>query len=266
MCCRSFTSFTFLFCLLPLRLGAQIWTVPEKVLDSLANPVEAESGKFMAFETKAMAVRGIREDELPVYEYKFVNNWDKPLAISGITSSCSCAVAKASADVIAPGESGSINVTYHPEGHPGKFRRRIFVYTNMSATKPTAVLSLDVSVEATSPKSSRFPHQMGRMRMKVKEYSFHSDLSDMVCLSFLNIGDTPLTPQVDCNLLPAYLKVWCETPDVEQDKEGEICVAFDSEKFAETPHGRQMPVRIPVVFKGLGVSPSASAITINIEL
>lgn len=124
------------------------------------------------------------------------------------------------------GERGTISVTYHPKGHPGRFERRIFVYTNLSSERPTAVLSLDVTVRAGRTGAGGSPIRWAAS-MKVKEFAFRQDVKDVVCLAFPNAGDVPVTPVPDTAMLPSYLKAWCETPGVEPGKEGEICIAFD---------------------------------------
>ncbi len=262
-------------CLVPLQQAvAQIRTVPKELLDSIANPAVAENSSLMEFDTRRIVAAGIGEDELPVYSYDFVNRGDKPIVVNRITTSCGCAVAECASRVTGPGERGTISVTYHPKGHPGRFERRIFVYTNLSSERPTAVLSLDVTVRAGEDRSRWFPHQMGRIRMKVKEFAFRQDVKDVVCLAFLNAGDVPVTPVPDTAMLPSYLKAWCETPGVEPGKEGEICIAFDPDKFREqavansgwlSGASSRDVSRTAVVLGGVGATPREAAIIITIQ-
>lgn len=262
--------FGFLLCIL-LAAGtsaAQIRTVPKELLDSIANPVEAERGSLMKFDTKRIVTGEIGEDEIPVYDFRFVNIGDKPLEIRHITTSCGCVSAKCDERGIQPGDSGKISVTYYPKGHPGRFERRIFVYTDLSGTKPAAVLYLVATVRQGNDRSYLFPHQLGRIRMKVREFTFRSDMKDVVCLDFLNTGDSPVTPRIAEALLPAYIKAWCETPEVQPGREGEICIAFDPDKFAGVAAGRtgeNAVVRVPLILEGLGVPPRESAIMLNID-
>ncbi len=261
----------FMFCLLltAVTAAAQVRTVPKELLDSIANPVEAEQSSLMKFVTKRIVTGEIGEDETPVYDFRFVNRGDRPLEIRHITASCGCVSAKCDERRIQPGDSGKISVTYYPKGHPGKFERRIFVYTDLSATKPTAVLYLVAAVRQGNDRSYLFPHQLGQIRMKVREFTFRSDMKDVVCLDFLNTGDSPVTPRIAEAMLPAYIRAWCGTPDVEPGREGEICIAFDPDKFAEiAAAGRQGPaaaVRVPLILEGLGVPPRESSIMLNID-
>lgn len=260
--------FGFLLCIL-LAAGtsaAQIRTVPKELLDSIANPVEAERSSLMKFDTKRIVTGEIGEDDIPVYDFRFVNRGDRPLEIRHITTSCGCVSAKCEERRIQPGDSGKISVTYYPKGHPGKFERRIFVYTDLSVTKPTAVLYLATTVRQGNDRNYLFPHQLGRIRMKVKELTFRSDMKDVVCLDFLNTGDRPVTPRIAEALLPAYIKAWCETPEVQPGREGEICIAFDPDRFAVNGRpGENTAVHVPLILEGLGVPPRESTVMLNID-
>lgn len=260
--------YALLLFLLPAAAGAQIRTVPKEVLDSIANPPEADCSSLMEFDTKRIVTGEIGEDEVPVYCFSFVNKGGRPLEIRHITTSCGCAVAKCTAPVVNPGDSGKISVTYYPKGHPGKFERRIFVYTDLSDKRPTAVLSLSVNVRQGADRSYWFPHRMGSISMKVKEFTFRSDMKDVVCLDFLNSGDVPVTPGIAEEFLPDYIRAWCETPGVEPGKEGEICISFDPDRFAGSRAagaGTGGPVRVPLILEGLGVSPGASTIMLYVD-
>lgn len=274
----------FLICILlfPAAGRSQIRTVPKELLDSIANPVEDVSGSLMKFDTKRIVTEEIEEDEVPVYDYRFVNMSDKPLEIRNITTSCGCVVAKCSGDVINPGDSAAVSVTYYPKGHPGRFERRICVYTGFSGAKPAAVLYLVATVRQGNDRNYLYPHRLGQIRMKVREFTFRSDMKDVVCLDFINGGDSPVTPRVVKAMLPAYINAWCETAPVAPGEKGEICIAFDPEEFEARTSGHGTPcqsgksgsgaapaearvVRVPLILEGLGASPRESTIMLNID-
>ncbi len=107
---------------------------------------------------------------------------------------------------------------------------------------------------------------MGKIRMKAKEVAFRRDMKDIVCIGFLNTGDTPVVPAINSELLPDYIRAWCDTSGVEQGKEGEICISFDPEKFAgSVSAGTNGPVRVPLVMTGLGVPPGTSTVMLTID-
>ena len=115
------------------------------------------------------------------------------------------------------------------------------------------MLSLDVTVQAGEDRSRWFPHQMGRIRMKVKEFAFRQDVRDVVCLAFLNAGNVPVTPVPDTAMLPSYLKAWCETPGVEPGKGGgdlhsPLTRTSSVSRLMQIPDG--FPEQLPVTCQG----------------
>ena len=67
----------------------------------------------------------IQEDKGKVtHSFKFTNDGDAPLIIIYTRSTCGCTAS------VAPAGTGSIDVTFDPEGRPGTFRKEVKVYTN----------------------------------------------------------------------------------------------------------------------------------------
>lgn len=61
---------------------------------------------------------------------KFRNTGDANLIIERVTTSCGCTAAVPGQKMIAPGESGELNVTFDPKPKAGTQKKRITVYTN----------------------------------------------------------------------------------------------------------------------------------------
>ena len=79
--------------------------------------------------------------------FRFENVGDRVLNISRLVSTCSCMTATSERLEVRPGEVSDIMIRYNPKGHPGKFDRKVYVYTD-SGNDPAAVLRLSVQVEA----------------------------------------------------------------------------------------------------------------------
>ena len=63
--------------------------------------------------------------------FSFTNVGDAPLIINQAVASCGCTVPKYTQSPIAPGEKGTIEVTYNGAGKiPGHFKKSITVRTN----------------------------------------------------------------------------------------------------------------------------------------
>lgn len=79
------------------------------------------------------------------YKFKFTNTGDKLLKIKRIQSTCGCAVAKLSKKEYAPGESGTLKVTYSSGKSPGAASKRLFVYSNDKA-RPKVTLTIKAEI------------------------------------------------------------------------------------------------------------------------
>jgi hypothetical protein len=125
--------------------GAQLRILPKEQIDSIANPPLAENSGDMNFDVLTIAgVKMSQQDSPRTFEYSFVNDGSSQLVISGLVSTCSCAVATYDKMVINPGERGVIRLVYNPKGRVGTNLQRVFVYTD-EHRQPTAILRLEVT-------------------------------------------------------------------------------------------------------------------------
>ncbi len=91
----------------------------------------------MRFERMRIETGEIREEATPPsFTYRWTNAGERPLVITRVETTCGCAVASYDRRPVLPGGEGSVTVTYHPKRHPGYFRRRIFVFTQLSEKLP----------------------------------------------------------------------------------------------------------------------------------
>ena len=124
---------------------AQIKILPKERIDSIANPPLAPNAGNVIFERDMIIAEFASGDTASrTFEYGFVNKGTRPLVISRLVSTCSCAKAEYDKRVIKPGERGVVRLTYSPEGRLGKNLRRVFVYTDEN-TQPSAILRLEAT-------------------------------------------------------------------------------------------------------------------------
>ena len=124
---------------------AQIKVLPKERIDSIANPPLARNAGNVIFEQDMIIAEFASGDTAPrTFEYEFINKGIRPLVISRLVSTCSCAKAEYDKRVIKPGERGVIRLIYSSEGRIGKNIRRVFVYTDDN-TQPSAILRLEVT-------------------------------------------------------------------------------------------------------------------------
>ncbi len=71
------------------------------------------------------------KDNIQKCSFSFTNVGDAPLVINQAVASCGCTVPSYTKSPIAPGEKGTIDITYNGKGKfPGHFKKSITVSTN----------------------------------------------------------------------------------------------------------------------------------------
>jgi hypothetical protein len=87
----------------------------------------------------------VKEGEKVVYNFRFKNSGNKPLAISNASASCGCTVPEKPEKPILPGEIGYIKVVFDSKGKPGHNEKTIYVEANTKPAFPTLVLIGEVT-------------------------------------------------------------------------------------------------------------------------
>lgn len=237
---------------------AQIRVIPREKLEAVANPRLSPDSASLQFDVRRIMAEPMNETDAPkAFRYTMTNVGDKPLNIKRLTSTCSCAAAVCDRKDLSPGESAVITVTYNPKGHPGRFERRIFVYTQ-EGHAPAAVLSLSVNVENAEDFSGMYHHQMGTVRLRRAEVTFSPDKKAVERIPFVNLSGKEMRLECDRDMLPDCLEFTTEPKVVGDRQEGEIVISFDPSKGQPRP-------RMALILRNLGVSPSRSSITIKVE-
>ena len=151
---------------------SQLRILPREKVESVANPRLSRDSAALSFDTRHIVAEPMNEDDAPrTFVYRFTNAGKEPLVIKRLVSSCSCAAAVAVKTEIGPRESSQIRVTYNPKGHPGRFERKVFVYTE-EEDDPAAILRLSVNVANGADMSREWPVQMGPVRLRRQEVTF----------------------------------------------------------------------------------------------
>lgn len=237
---------------------AQIRIIPREKIESVSNPRLSADSAVLSFETLRIVAEVMNEDDPPkTFFYRFENTGHEPISVTRLVSTCSCASAKAGRNVIGPGEKGEIAVRYDPKGHPGKFERRVFVYTD-EGNAPAAVLKLVVDVENGADLSGIWPVQMGSIRMRRSEVTFVEGVRAVEKLRFINLSGRELALTCEEAFLPECLSFRSEPEMVKDGEEGEMIISYDPERYC----GREVS---KVMLKGLDVPPSRSSVTVVIR-
>ncbi len=255
---RGFISVCSIFLGLSFISYSQIRIVPKDRLDAVASPRLSCDSASLGFNVRRIVAPEMTEDDAPsVFVYELKNIGTERLEIRALRTTCSCLTAKAGKQSLEPGENTEISVRYDPEGHPGKFERRIFVYTR-EGSLPSAVLTLKVDVRSGSDLSGEWPVQMGTIRLRRSEVAFAEGQRAVEKLRFINVGDKPLTLGCEEAFLPECLSFEARPQTVLSGQEGEIVIIYDPQAVTRGDH-------MKVILKGLGLPPTKSSITVRIS-
>ena len=75
------------------------------------------------------------QGEVVTFAFKFENIGQSDLLIATVSSSCGCTVTKYSKDPIAPGEMGSIQVTFNSSGRKGYQSKSVSIMANTQPSR-----------------------------------------------------------------------------------------------------------------------------------
>ena len=238
--------------------SAQIRIVPQDRLEEVSSPRLSADSASLRFDVTHIVADPMNEDDVPqTFVYAFTNNGLEILHIERLVSTCSCASATCSVKAVEPGQRAEIRVRYNPKGHPGRFERKVFVYTQ-KGNAPAAVLRLSVDVSSGADLSAEWPVQMGPIRLRRSEVSFAGSGKAVETMRFINVGGKPVELQCETAFLPGCLEFSTVPVIVQPGAEGQIRIAFDPSR----PGIRET---MKVILKGLGLPPSKSTIIVKIK-
>ncbi len=254
-----------------LQLRAQTDQERLAMIDSLSNPMVADGSEVMRFDNMRIEAGEISEDSVPSeYVFRWTNEGSSPLSVTWVQTTCGCASPSFERVAVKPGENGTLKIKYHPKGHPGGFVRKIFVYTNLSGDKPTAVLELAGRVIPSVLPTSDYPVAMGGLLLKRSIVSFDSGARQTERIECLNAGDKPLKVTADEKALPDGVRV--EILEIAPGEIADLVLRFDPSAAAgsreslfgdRTATGQSSSA--PIFLKGLNLPPTKCMITINFK-
>lgn len=237
---------------------AQIRIVPREKLESVGNPRHSSDSAFLKFDKRHINHEMAEDDNPAVFRFRMWNSGNQILQIKRLVSSCSCASAICDRQVMNPGDSASVTVTYNPKGHFGRFERKVFIYTREGDT-PAATLRLNVNVNASADSETLYPYQIGNLGLRRKEISFSKGHKSVEHIPVINRGNKAVRLECIREMLPQCLAFSADPVLLGAGEEGKIIVIYDptsSDGEREQMH---------IVMKGLGGQPSQSSITVKIK-
>lgn len=252
-----FLAMTVVAALVAGTASAQMRIIPQDRVKQVSDPGLSADSASLSFVSRHIIAGQMNEDDAPeTFVYEFTNVGSDVVSINRLVTSCSCATAVCPVREVPPGTAAQIYVRYDPKGHPGRFERKIFVYTR-DGNAPAAVLKLSVDVSRGADLSAEWPVDMGAIRLRRAEVTLSAAARSVESLRFINLSGSPLKLECDKAFLPECLSVMTEPAEVPPGEEGRLLISFDP----ALPGVRET---MKVILKGLGLPPSRSSITVSL--
>ncbi|MGM9741171.1 MAG: DUF1573 domain-containing protein [Candidatus Cryptobacteroides sp.] len=131
--------------------SGQIKIVPGERLMDVSSPRHCSDSAFLKFDKTEYSLRMEEEDAPDTLQFTVTNIGRENILISRIVPTCSCTTVKCEEKILRPDATSRITAIYNPKGHPGRFVRKIFIYTGNNRL-PAATLIINATVgEGDSP-------------------------------------------------------------------------------------------------------------------
>ena len=85
--------------------------------------------------------------------FKFKNEGMAPLVLSNVRASCGCTTPTWTKEPVEPGQTGSITVTYNPNGRPGRFQKTVTITSNASEATKKVYIKGEVIPKPAKPEN-----------------------------------------------------------------------------------------------------------------
>lgn len=97
--------------------------------------------------------------------FSFKNEGMAPLVLSNVRASCGCTTPTWTKEPVEPGQSGSITVTYNPNGRPGRFQKTVTITSNASEPTNKVYIKGEVIPKQAKP-VNKYTVAVGELSMK----------------------------------------------------------------------------------------------------
>ena len=100
-------------------------------------------------------------------DFVFKNEGMAPLVLSNVRASCGCTTPSWTKEPVEPGQSGTITVTYNPNGRPGRFQKTVTITSNASEATKKVYIKGEVIPKQAKP-VNKYNLPVGELNMKTR--------------------------------------------------------------------------------------------------
>ena len=103
----------------------------------------------LSFTSKSHNFGTISQDDKVTTEFEFTNTGKSELNIRATKANCGCTVSTPNKEILAPGESSKISVTFNPRGRRGKQQKTVTIFSN-DPSDPTQQVTITADVNSSA--------------------------------------------------------------------------------------------------------------------
>ena len=178
-------------------------------------------------------------------------------------TTCGCTSSYVKGDVMKPGDTCQVQITFTPNRYPGTINTGAYLYLREVEGQPAVKLVLTGKVLPGADVWSRYPHKMGALRLKqakanITEVKPGTEPSARILCG--NSGEKAL--RISSLLLPPYARLTTEPEVIEPGDEADLVITILADKIPAT-----MPeaFTFPVILEGLDARPSDRTIQVSVS-
>lgn len=162
--------------------------------------------------------------------FEFKNEGMSPLVLSNVRASCGCTTPTWTKEPIEPGQTGSITVTYNPNGRPGRFQKTVTITSNASEPTKRVYIKGEVIPKQAKP-VNKYKVAVGDLSMK----SLTLDLGTITKgetgkgeLEYSNLTKSDHSVELATSGLDSYLINQVTLPTAKPNEVGKFIFALDT--------------------------------------
>ena len=141
----------------------------------LALPTVANAQKeLLKFEHPLIDAGTMTEDDAPrTFTFVGKNVSKKILHLTQVRTTCGCTSSYVKGDVMKPGDTCQVQITFTPNRYPGTINTGAFLYLKEVEGQPVVKLALTGRVLPGADMWARYPHKMGTTAAEAGEGKYH---------------------------------------------------------------------------------------------
>lgn len=245
-----------------MKIQAYILSIMTFLLTSSTRAWAQE--ELLKFDKPHIDAGTMTEDDAPrTYTFVGRNVSRKALHIAEVRTTCGCTSSFVKGNVMLPGDSCQVLITFSPNRYPGTINTGAFLYLKEVEGQPAVKLALTGRVLPGADVWARFPHKMGALRLKqsrllIDEVQPGTEPSGRILCG--NSGDKAL--RIRSLFLPPYARLTTEPEVIGPGEEADLVITILADKIPAT-----MPqdFTFPVILEGLDARPSDRTLQVKVS-